>query len=180
VDGLGCGLDDQGIVPQFTVGKRGLLVSKESGFALGPTQTPLQYILGTLSRGVNAAGAWTWHCLPSSTKAVAWNNILAPQYLWIVCTGIYYLYLFSCVFCLMMVSIDQTILYQIVEWLVDSELERLWRKWSWTDLKYFAGICLEGLCSTTKLWQPECWLRFRLMSSNCCLLYQLGLSPLCH
>jgi len=50
-------LDDQGIVLQFQVGKRGLLVSKEYGFALGPTQTPLQYILGALSRGVNAAGA---------------------------------------------------------------------------------------------------------------------------
>jgi hypothetical protein len=127
VDGLGCGLDDQGIVLQFQVGKGGLLVSKEYGFALGPTQTPLQYILGALSRGVNAAGSWTWHSLPS-TEAIAWNNILAPQYLWIVCTGIYYLYLYSCVFCIMMLSIDQTILHQMIEWLLDSELERLWFK----------------------------------------------------
>ena len=37
VDGLGCRLDDQGIMLPLPVGKRGLLVSKESGFALGPT-----------------------------------------------------------------------------------------------------------------------------------------------
>lgn len=176
MDGLRCGLGNQGIVLKFPVGERGLLVSKESGFALGPTQTPLQYVLGALSMGVNAAGAWTWHSLPSSTKAIAWNNIVAPQYLWIVCTGIYCLYLYSCAFCLMMLSIDQIILHKMVEWLVDSELERLWRKWSWTDLKYSARICLEGLRSTkTKLWQPVCWLRFKLMSSNSCLLYQFRL-----
>jgi len=57
VDGLRCGLGNQGIVLKFPVGERGLLVSKESGFALGPTQTPLQYVLGALSMGVNAAGA---------------------------------------------------------------------------------------------------------------------------
>jgi hypothetical protein len=57
VDGLECGLDDQGIVLQFSGGKKGLLVFKESGFALGPTQTPPQCKLGALSRGVNATGA---------------------------------------------------------------------------------------------------------------------------
>jgi hypothetical protein len=33
---------------------------------------------------------------------------------------------------------------------VSNEFERMWKKRSWPNLRYYSGICLEGLRKTTK------------------------------
>jgi hypothetical protein len=56
------GLDDPGIESRWGRGFPYL-----SRAALGPTQPPIQWVLG-LSRGYKAAGAWRWPLTPSSAE----------------------------------------------------------------------------------------------------------------
>jgi hypothetical protein len=44
-----------------------------------------------------------------------------------------------------------------------NEMERMWKEKSWHNLRYYPGICLEGLRKTTKnlgqdYWSPGCGL----------------------
>jgi hypothetical protein len=49
----------------------------------------------------------------------------------------------------------------MIERLVGNELKGFVRKWSWPNVRYYSGIYLEDLCSTTKIagLQTEIWNR---------------------
>lgn len=49
----------------------------------------------------------------------------------------------------LMKSVAQTVQHQII-WLVNDELEKMWKKVVMANLQYYPRICLEGLGKTMK------------------------------
>jgi hypothetical protein len=45
----------------------------------------------------------------------------------------------------MTLSVTQIIYYKIIEWLVNVELERVWKEAAWPDLRKYPIICMKGL-----------------------------------
>jgi hypothetical protein len=72
---LGCELDDRGPRVRFPAGLGIFLFTTVSRTALGPTQTPIQWILGALSLGVKRPGREADHSPPSSADVKECVNI---------------------------------------------------------------------------------------------------------
>jgi hypothetical protein len=72
---LGCELDDWG----SRKGLGNLLFTTASRPTLGPTQPPIQWVLGALSSGVQRPGREADHSLPSSAEVKnAWSYTSTP------------------------------------------------------------------------------------------------------
>jgi hypothetical protein len=79
---LGYGLNDRGSRVRFPAGLGIFLFTTASRTALGPTQFPIQWILGVLSLGVKRPGRETDHSPPCSAEVKnAWSYTPTPQYI---------------------------------------------------------------------------------------------------
>jgi hypothetical protein len=65
---LGYGMDDRGFRVRFPMGAGIFLFTTASRTALGPTQPPIQWVLGALSLGVKRPGREADHLPPSIAK----------------------------------------------------------------------------------------------------------------
>jgi hypothetical protein len=65
---LGYGLDDRCSTLDFRRGLGIFLFTTASRTALGPTQPPIQWVLGSLSLGVKLPGREAYHSPPSSAE----------------------------------------------------------------------------------------------------------------
>jgi hypothetical protein len=76
---LGYGLDDRGSRVRFLAGLGISLFTTMSGTTLGPTQPPIQWVPGALSRRVKRPGCEADHSPPSSAEVKnAWNYTSTP------------------------------------------------------------------------------------------------------
>jgi hypothetical protein len=79
VEELSYGLDDRGFDSLQGLGI--FLFTAVSRTALGSTQPPIQWVLGTLSLGVKRLGREVDHSLPSSAEVKnVWSYTSTPQY----------------------------------------------------------------------------------------------------
>jgi hypothetical protein len=76
---MGYGLDDRGFESRQGMGIFPFTTASRP--ALGPAQSPIQWIPGDLSLGVRRPGSEADHSPPSSAKFKnAWSYTYAPQY----------------------------------------------------------------------------------------------------
>jgi hypothetical protein len=81
----GYGLDDQGVGVPRPGGGKNFYFSMSSKPALGPTQTPIQWVPGALSSGVKRQGREADHSSPASAgiKKI-WIYTSTPPYVFMV------------------------------------------------------------------------------------------------
>jgi hypothetical protein len=72
------GMDRWGTGVQFQVEAEVFLFSSASRPALGPTQPPIQLVLGVLFPGAKLLGHEADHLLPSSAKVIKMNGAILP------------------------------------------------------------------------------------------------------
>jgi hypothetical protein len=79
---LGYGLDDRGSRVRFPAGGwEFFFFTTASRTVLGPNQSPIQWVPGSLSLGVKRPGREADHSLPSSADVKnAWSYTSTPQY----------------------------------------------------------------------------------------------------
>jgi hypothetical protein len=62
-------------------------------------------------------------------------------------------------YCLTTLPVAETIKRQIVSWLVNDELQMVWRKGPWPTLRFYPGYFLEALRVTTENLRLLSWPR---------------------
>jgi hypothetical protein len=77
----GYGLNDRGFGVRVPVGVKNFLVCTLSRLSLNPTQTPVQWVPGTLSSGVKRRGREAHHSPPPSAEVKKiWIYTSTPPY----------------------------------------------------------------------------------------------------